>query len=291
MLAFNARPLENFSSLHKISLLNALGIKSKSTFPSFSIVIDFNLQKPLQKNPSALMTFHLRDSDTPPIDGGSDFCIANMQRWRLNISQYGTFTGYLQKLSRKYYRRFEETRKAFIDYGATIKVLEEDWSQYAEEVYRLYTNVAEKHGTLLYDLNYFRDLAKQSNSKLMCAWYKGSLIAVLIIIDEQPILHSICCGLDYDHSKTAQAYSWMHYELIRLAIESKKFTIVDIGPTANEAKRTLGFQPVSSCMDVWAHNGMIRGLLRFLSLFMTATINSKAKLQLGLRLPGKKSIL
>lgn len=50
----------------------------------------------------------------------------------------------------------------------------------------------------------------------------------------------------YEHSKLSYAYSWMHYEFIRYAIESKKFTCADVGFTGDEAKRILNFKPVFS---------------------------------------------
>ncbi|QLH35448.1 MAG: hypothetical protein HWD61_04235 [Parachlamydiaceae bacterium] len=75
----------------------------------------------------------------------------------------------------------------------------------------------------------------------------------------------------------------MHYEFIRYAIEARKYTLADIGPTANEAKSTLGFQPISACMDVWGHHWALKSVLRFFSYFLTATINSNARLKIGLR--------
>lgn len=290
MLSFSAEPLEKFSTLHTISLLNVLGIKSKFSFPRIVIVVNFNLQTPLQQNPQALLTFHLRDSDESPISENPDFCINNLTRWRLNISRYDTFMGYLQKMKCRHYKRFIETQKTFVKYGAKISLIEEDWSPYAEAVYNLYIKVAEKHGTQLYDLNFFCSIAKLKHYKLMCAWYGGSLIGALVIIDEEPIFHSMCCGLDYEHSKKSHTYSQMHYEFIRLAIEAKKYTIADIGPTANETKAMLDFQPVTACMDVYAHNRIIKCFLRFISLFTTATINSQAQLKLNFHLPGGKRV-
>ena len=44
------------------------------------------------------------------------------------------------------------------------------------------------------------------------------------MINEEPVFHSMLCGLDYEHSKETRAYSFMHYEIIRLAIEAKKYS-------------------------------------------------------------------
>lgn len=286
MISFSAVPLEKFSSLNKIPVLSLIGIKSSS--PCISVIFNFNLQTNLKDPPSSQFTFHMRNADAPPIETNPDFCISNLTRWSLDISPYTSFMHYLQKMNRKHYKRYNETQTAFTKYGAKLSFIEGDWSQYADDVYKLYINVAQKHGAQLYDLNFFRLAAKDSHYKLMCIWYKLKLIAALIVIDEQPIFHSMCCGLDYEHSKKCLAYSQMHYEFIRIAIDSKKYKIADIGPTANDAKSMLGFEPVSSCLDVWAHNRLIRGFLRLSSRFVTATINSEAKLKLNFHLPYKK---
>lgn len=288
MLSFKAKPLEKFSSLHFISIPALLGIKSKSSSFGVSIAVNFNLATPIKPSPQELMTFHLRDSNTEPAVKNLDFCITNLSRWRLDISSFKSFASYLQKMNRKHYTRFSDTQETFKKYGAKISVIEKDWSEHVDTLYPLYIKVATKHGTQLYDIDWFRAIAKLSDYKLICAWHEDALIGALVLIDEQPIFHSICCGLDYDHSSKSHAYSQLHYEFIRLAIESNKFTIADIGPTANEAKACLDFKPVSCCMDVWAHNRLIRGVLRLLSTFMSATINSQAKLKLNFHSPWRK---
>lgn len=280
MFSFKALPLEKFSNLHRLPLLNLIGIKSQSSFGAIPIVINFNLQTPIKKNSQALMTLHLRDASEKPSVESVDFCINHLTRWRLNLNGYKSFMGYLQKLNRKHYNRYSETTKAFTSHGASLSFIEDDWSEYAEKAYQLYTKVADKHGTRLYDLNFFREIAKNKDYKLMCVWLDKKLIAILVIVDETPVYHSMCCGLDYEDSKKTQAYSYMHFEFIRQAIEANKYTMADIGPTANEAKSMLGFTPINACMDVWAHNILIKGILRTLSRFVTATINSKARLEL-----------
>lgn len=287
MISFSAIPLEKFSSLNKVSILSLVGIKSKCSSPCISLIFNFNLQTVPKDPPRSLFTFHIRNADAPSIMDNADFCISNLTRWALNLSPYSSFMGYLQKMNRKHYARYSETQTTFTKYGAKLTLIDGDWSEYADDVYKLYIKVAQKHGAQLYDLNFFRLAARQSSYKLICVWYKSKLIAALIMIDEQPIFHSMCCGLDYDHSKKCVAYSQMHYEFIRLAIESKKYSVADIGLTANEAKSMLGFQPVSSCLDVWAHNPLIRGFLRLSSRFVTATINSEARLKLNFHLPKK----
>jgi len=289
MLSFSAKPLEGYSSLQEIPLLSLLGIKSKAAHPRLLLLFNFNLITPPKTHPKAILSFHVVDSSTPINPLNSDFRITNLTRWRIHLTQYEAFTSFLQKMKRRHYMRYEETRKTFSDYGVKLSVVDGDWSAYVDEFYSLYLNVAKKHGTQLYDRNYFQEIAKIKDYKLMCARYGEKLIAALVMIEEPPVFHSICCGLDYDHSKKCFAYSWMHYEFIRIAIEARKFTQADVGLTANAAKTMLDFEPVSSYMNVKANNRILSAMMRFISLFLTATINSQARLQLRLRLPSKKN--
>ncbi len=280
MKIYNALPLEKYSSLHKISILSLVGIKKITLPPSLTMAFHFNLQTPSKLNPEAQLTFALRDSASLA-SGNPDFCIHNLLRWRLNVTQYDSFENYLQQTKRTHFRNYHKTQKTFVKYGATLSWIEHDWSEYVDAFYQLYLNVASKHGSQLYDLSFFRTIAKLSEYKLLCIWFNGVLISALVMIDEGSVFHSMVCGLDYDHSKKAHAYSIMHYEFIRFAIEAKKYTCVDIGITADKAKALLDFQPVSSCMDIYAKNSILKGLLRLISRFTTATINEQAKLELN----------
>lgn len=285
MMTFKATPLEKFSSLHKISVLNLLGLKSNCSSPSFSWVLNSNLYLPIIQNDQAQMTFHFRDSKLNPVAEQCDFSITNLTRWRLDLSHYDTFMHFLQKMNRKHYARYNETKEIFHRYGAKISLIEDDWSQYAETAYKLYMKVAEKHGSQLYDLNFFKAISTNRVYKLMCALHDQKLIGALIIVDEEPVLHSMVCGLDYDHSTRCHAYAQMHYEFIRYGIDLKKYKLADVGITANDAKSNLDFQPISVCLDVYAHNRLVRAFLRFISMFVSATINSKARLEMHFHLP------
>jgi hypothetical protein len=278
MIKFNAIPLEKYSSLHELPLLRLLGIKSRKS-PCIKMAFNFNLQTPMQDQTKAQVTFSVRESDTKnPVD--SDFCIKNLVRWRLNLSDYESFTDFLKKIKRKNYSSYRRTLKTFDNYGATISFIEEDWTHYADTAFQLYQNVAQKHGAQLYDLNFFRMIAKLEKYKLLCAWFNGSLIGVLVLIDEGSVFHSMVCGFDYNYTKKSHTYSRLHYEFIRLAFEEKKYTIADIGLTADSAKALMDFQPVMTCMDISVRNRLIKRLLRLLSRFVTSTINEESKLEL-----------
>lgn len=104
-------------------------------------------------------------------------------------------------------------------------------------------------------------------------------VGVFIIQEEHPTLHSICTGFDYCHSSASFAYSWMHYAFIAYAIEANKYQDVDVGLTADEAKKTIGFKPIQVFMDIYSSSLLTRGFLRAISRYVTATItpNSKVK--------------
>jgi hypothetical protein len=70
--------------------------------------------------------------------------------------------------------------------------------------------------------------------------------------------------------------------LIQYAIESKKYQNLDIGLTADQSKKIIGFEPIPSCMDVYTKGVMTHSLLRAASLLLTATITSESKFKIKL---------
>lgn len=289
MIKFRAKPLEIYSSEHILSILKFIGVKTKRT-PHIKIALNFNLKTPPLQDSKAQLSFHLRDADAFPRQKKADFCIKNLTRWRVNLFQYDSFSDFLQKIKRDNYRSYRRALRAFEAYGATMSFIEGDWSQYADTIYQMYANVAKKHGSELYDLDFFRHVAKLENYKLLCVWHEGVLIGALVLIDEAPVFHSMVCAFDYVHTKKCRAYSCLHYEFLRLAFEAKKYTIADIGLTADNAKASMNFQPVSACMDITAKNPLLKGVLRLLARFTTSTINEEAKLQFKFQFIRKEPI-
>lgn len=285
MISFTAMPLEGYSSLHQLSILKLIGISNERFSPKVRVIFDFNLQTPSQINSKAILAFRVRDSNPLTKEENAAFCIVNLTRWRIDLSLYESFSYFLQMIKKRHYNRYVETKKTFQDYETKLLLIEGDWSQHAEEFYKLYLNVAKKHGSQLYDLNYFTQIAVMPEYKFMGVWHHDVLVAALILIEEGLTLHSIVCGLDYNHSKKCEAYSWMHYEFIRFAIESKKYTTADVGITANAAKTMLNFEPITCCMDVRAYNFALRAFLRLSSYFVNASIDSNAKLKIRFKLP------
>lgn len=276
-----AFPLENYSSLHELSPLGFLGLNIPWSKMHFFVQFSFNLHTPLKFHPDAYLTFQTLDADQPS-SPQCCYSITQFKRWRLNIASYSTFEEYLNSQIRWHRCNYEKSQKIFKNYGASV-TFENDWTKHVDAVYRLYVNVAQKYSDKLYDLNFFKAAAQRPDYKLICAWFEGHLIGLFVLQEELPTLHSICCGFDYDHSSKCYAYSWLHYELIRWAIDSKKYQDVDIGLTADHSKEMIGFKPISARMDIYAKGPITRGLLHAASSLITAKITPESKLKLGFR--------
>lgn len=271
--------LGGYSYLHEVSFLKLFRIK---------VLFHYNLLSPPQNFSEAALVFHTRDSHQP--QHKADFCITGCNRWELDVSQHSSFDSFLEKINSKHKQQYRKTEKIFNESGATISRIEEDWSKYADTVYQLYENVALKRGTAMYDRSFFHAISKEPSYKLLCAWLHGQMIGVCVLVEEFPILHSMCAGIDYEYSKKIYAYSKLHYEFIRWVIESKKFTVAEIGITADTAKSSLGFKPIPSCIDISSPSRVVRPFLRFFSKFVTATITSESKMKLGLKFFKKNKI-
>lgn len=272
-------PLENFSSLHETSLREEIGWKIKWPSKHFFLQFSFNLHTPLKFHPRAYMIFHTKDADSPK-SPDCCFSITHLTRWRLDISSYQSINDYLDASIRWHRCNYAKSKKSFLDYGCEISFIEEDWSEYAERVYGLYDNVAQRYQHRLYNLSYFQEIAKRADYKLVCAWFEGKMIGVFVLQEELPTLHSICAGLDYQHSSASYAYSWMHYALFDRAIAAKKYQNIDVGFNSDEAKKTIGFKPVLSRIDIYSQGKVTRKVLKIFSRFFTATITPEAKLRL-----------
>jgi predicted N-acyltransferase len=278
-----AVPLEGYSSLHEVSLGGFLGWENMWPKKHFFIQIDFNVHTQLQIHPQAYFTFHLRDADKPPAHAHCCYMIKQLQRWEIDISAYSSFDDYLGTLIRWHRCNYDKTKKTFNAYGCQLSYIEGDWSQHAETAYRLYCNVAKRYGEKLYDLKFFQATAKRSDYKLLSAWFEGAMIGMYIFQEEFMTLHSSCCGFDYNHSSKCYLYSWLHFELIRLAIEAKKYQKVEIGITADESKSRIGFKPIPCCLDIYTKGLIPDMVLRTASVFTSATIDTQGKIKVSFR--------
>ena len=207
--------------------------------------------------------------------------MTNLKRWRLDISAYKNFDEYLKGMIRWHRCNYNKAKKNFQAYGCTTTLIEGDWTEYAERAEKLYSNVARQFQHRMFDLSYFKHVASHPNYKLLCAWYKEEMISAFLLEEEHTTMHNLCCGLDYKHSTPSYAYSYMHHVLFEHAIAAQKFTQVDVGFTADDAKKAIGFKPIPARMDFYAKNILLRKTLQTFSHICGATLNAEGKLRLG----------
>jgi hypothetical protein len=283
-----AIPLENYSSLHELSLGELVGWNFSWPQKHFFVQFSFNLHTPLHMRPEAYLVFDTRDADKPPVEKGCCYSIDHLTRWGIDINPFATMEDFIASRMRWNKCNYAKSGKVFNEYGCIVTFTEGDWSDDVDTFYPLYCNVAKRHGEKLYDLHFFREAAKRSDYKLLCVWLDKKMIAGFLIQEELPTLHAIICGMDYEHTSKCYAYSWMHYEFIRYAIEAKKYTHVNVGPTADEFKKMIGFEAIPCRMDIYSKGVVTRNLLKLASRIVTATITPEAKLKFGLRWGNKK---
>ncbi len=270
-------PLKGHSTLNEISFLRLASIPWPSV--KFFVHCNFNIHTPFQPDPRATLSISSRKGTEAPFEApGLSFY--PMQRWSIDLRNYSSFENFLNDMKRWHRCNYNKSKSKFNEFNGTVSYITGDWSEHAEKAYEIYKNVASRHQEQIYDLNFFRIAAKNPNYKLLCAWIEGKMIGVFVLVEELPTLHSILCGLDYTYSKNSYAYSWMHYELIRFAIESKKYENVDIGLSADKAKEQIGFNPTAFYLDFYGHTPLSRFVLKVLSTFMTPEITPEGIVKL-----------
>ena len=276
-------PLENFSSLHEFSFFELFGWNIRWPGEHFVMQFSLNLHTPLKMHPRACVTLDTRDVDAPPSAEDCCYSITGLKSWRLDISSYGSLDDYLDTTLRWHRCNYSKSKKKFLNYGCTITLIEREWTEHAERVNHLYSNVAKRYQHKMYNLQYFQEIAKRPDYKLLCAWFEGEMIGVFVLQEELPTLHSVLSGLDYHHSSISYAYSWMSYVLLDYAIALQKYQNVDVGFNSDKAKRMVGFRPILSRIDIYSKGRVTRQLFKMISRFVSATITADAKLKLNWR--------
>lgn len=275
-----AKPLKNFSSQHEGVLLSLFGLE----LVHISSVMSFNVMTPLPRELNKTFTIH-----THPVEGSqkksrADFCIEDLRQWAMDLTPFKTFDDYLHHLNYKQRYNHQRTDECFAQQGCKVNVIDGDWSEYADRAYALYHHVASKY-TQIFDIDFFRTIAKLPNYKLICAWCDQKLIGAIVTVEEGTTIHSMVCGLDYLYSKRSFTYSKLHYEFIRHAIASGRFKSADVGVTADQAKKTLGFSPTPAIVEITAKNRLIRGVLRLANTLLRVSINAKNQVSVSVRWP------
>ena len=276
----SARPLEGFSSLHEGLLWDSCGLR----IGRFSSVISFNAETALPRESVPAVTIHYHPIDQPMSVPRVDFCIDQLTQWELDLTPFKSFNDYLNQLNHKQRYNYSRTEKSFANCGCRVSLIEGDWSEYAERAYELYHNVAAKY-MQIYDLDFFRTIAKLPSYKLICAWFGPKLIGTVVTIEEASTIHSMGCGLDYLNSKKSFTYSKLHYEFIRHAIEAGKFKVANTGVTADQAKKTLGLSPKAAVIEISVQNAFFGAILRLAQLFLKVSINTNNDVCVKMRWP------
>lgn len=190
----------------------------------------FNLHTPLIVHPQTDILVHASQAEAQPVLPNRNYSINGLNRWHLALSSYRSIEECITCMERWHRWNYKKSKQKFDAHGCTIKIIQNDWSEHAQTVNRLYLNVAQHYHHWIYDQHFFTEAAKRSDYSLLTAWYKKEMIGVFVLQEEPPILHSTCCGLNYEHSTPSYAYSWMHYALIDHTISQRKFNMVNVGP-------------------------------------------------------------
>jgi hypothetical protein len=276
-------PKTNYSSGLEICLAKLLGFNVDWPKKHLHLEYNFNLETPLKIDTQTFYTVHARDADKPPAAPNCCYSFTKLTRWRLDISSFATFDDYLNSLIRWHYCNYLKSKKQFQKSNCTVEYFDSGWEQHVDEVYRLYLNVAAHYVDKLYDLNFFRLGAQRGDYKLICAWHEGKMIGLFVLHDEGKTLHSICCGFDYEVSSASYAYSWLNYELVRFAIEAKKYRQIDVGFTADNSKKLIGLKPIPSRLDFYVNNSLLRGVLKLLSKVVATTLTQRQTLKFSFK--------
>lgn len=248
----------------------------------FSSLISFNEEVALPQIDSNL-TIYTRPINAPSKVSHVDMCIKPLRKWVLDISEIKSFDDYLHYLNHKQRYNYFRTETCFEKYGCTLTVIPGDWSEHVGRVFELYSHVAGKY-MQIYDIDYFRRVAKLPGHTLVCAWHGTDLIGCLVLVEEGNVLHSTLCGLDYAYSKKSFTYSKLHYTFIRYAIESGKIKMVDSGVTADQPKKTLGFTAKEIAIDISVNGVLFRALVHLFNMFLKVSINENNEVCLRPRL-------
>lgn len=272
-------PLDNYSSLHEYSLIKLLGLRLNWPRLRFVMQYSCNAHTPLVFHSQAHLIFHTQNASLVPSASNCCFSIDHFKRWQFNLPKERSIEEVFKTAAREQRRNYAKSKKQFYGYGCEVVLIEGDWSRFVEPVYKLYSNVAKRYVRRLYDLHFFQLAAKRSDFRLLFASYQEEMIAAFVLQEELSTLHSICCGLDYHHSKASLAYSWMHYALLDYANRSDKYHMVDVGVSGDLAKKAIGFTPVATRMDIYCKAAFFEKMLRLFSRFFKSSITEKQKLK------------
>jgi hypothetical protein len=156
--------------------------------------------------------------------------------------EWDSFDDYILAMKSKYRVRVRRARKKASSLEKRQLSLEEIHS-YADDISRLYKNVAEQAGFNLFILpkNYFYSLQKQlkNNMKLVAYFQEGKMVGYYTNIYNAGELDAHFLGYDPICNKDCQLYLNMLYDLVDDAIHLKAHNLI-LSRTAMEIKSSIG---------------------------------------------------
>ncbi|MFT6333842.1 MAG: hypothetical protein ACI86M_001965 [Saprospiraceae bacterium] len=178
----------------------------------------------------------------------------------MNIDQeWATFEDYIMAMKSKYRVRVRRARKKAESLEKRQLSLEEIHS-FADDISRLYRNVAEQAGFNLFILpkNYFYSLQKQlrDNMKLVAYFEEGKMVGYYTNIFNAGELDAHFLGYDPICNKGCQLYLNMLYDLVDDAIQLKAHNLI-LSRTAMEIKSSIG----AEAQDMFLYMRMINPVL------------------------------
>lgn len=191
-------------------------------------------------------------------------------------NEWNDFNGYIESLTRKYRQRANKIRISAesirkVDMSAELLQIEED------RINSLYLNIVKKQSVALGILNaeYFKQMKISLGEQFKVVGYykEDQLLAFSSYIyyphKNKMEIHYI--GLDYSFNSEFNLYFNILFDGIEEAI-TKKFTTIEMGRTAREAKANAGAHAVENYNYVWIKPGLIKLAFRFIGNWFESNI-------------------
>lgn len=184
--------------------------------------------------------------------------------------EWSSFDDYIMAMKSKYRVRVRRARKKAESLEKRQLSLEEIHS-YADDISRLYQNVADQAGFNLFILpkNYFYSLQKQlgDNMKLIAYFENGRMVGYYTHIFNSGELDAHFLGYDPICNKSCQLYLNMLYDLVDNAIVLKAHNLI-LSRTAMEIKSSIGAEAHDMYLYMRTTNSILnRGLSKALDYF------------------------
>lgn len=238
----------NISDTEKVGIMNALASQHGTTVTVLKDIKTKNIFLELSKNKKVF-----------PITTDSTMELQMQNHWN-------SFENYLADLQHKYRQKAKKVLKQFE--AVEVKELSlDEIILHKNKIYELYLNVLNKQTFRLgmVEENYFIELKKGLKNNFIITGYflNDELIAFrsAFLMDTRMEIHLI--GLNYEANKDLQIYFNILYDNIKFAIE-KKVSVLELGRTAQDAKRLIGALPKQFDDAVYFKSKFFKKVFNFL---------------------------